>query len=88
MTLGLEEEIIDQGAYKRNVDLLRSREISLPLISEIANPIELLGDRLENISEVDPDKQDSRNLFRVHWHNNKDRKTFTDIPEHIVLEED
>lgn len=90
MTPGLEDTIIDGDAYQRNVSHLHSRGVVLPTISELANPIARLADRVEafGLSDTDPDVADPRNLFRVHWHNAMNRKDLTPVPIHIVLGEE
>lgn len=87
MTPGLEEEIVDQSAYDRNVERLHSVGLVLPRIGELADPVSHLADKTEEIADADPDAADPRNLFRVHWHNGKDRKSLVSVPEHIVLPE-
>ena len=87
MTPGLETEIVDQGAYDRNVERLRQAGIVLPRIAELADPVSRIEDRMAEVGSADPDAADPRNLFRVHWHNAADRKGLANVPEHIVLGE-
>jgi cysteine synthase len=87
MTPGLETEIVDQDAYDRNVNRLHEVGVVLPKISELADPVVSLADRMEDIGAADPDAADPRNLFRVHWHNARDRRGLAEVPEHIVLGE-
>jgi cysteine synthase len=88
MTPGLETEIIDQDAYKRNQTRLQAVGLKLPLIADLADPPSRLSAKSAEIADADPDGPDPRNLFRVHWHNGPDRKTLADIPGHIVLGEE
>lgn len=85
MTPGLETEIVDQQAYDRNVERLHEVGLVLPKISELADPVNSLAEKMAEIAEADPDAPDPRNLFRVHWHNGADRKSLVDVPEHYVL---
>ena len=87
MTPGLENSIVDRDAYQRNVEHLHSRDITLPKIAELADPAAHIAPRMESIGTAEPDAADPRNLFRVHWHNDHDRKGLSDVPVHIVLEE-
>ena len=87
MTPGLENTIVDRDAYQRNVNHLRSRGVVLPKIAELADPAAQIAGRVDGISDADPDAADPRNLFRVHWHNGRDRTSLTQVPEHIVLGE-
>ena len=85
MTPGLECEVVDRDGHGRNVAHLRALGVELPRIADLADPPSRLAARAQEIAEVDPDRADVRNLFRVHWHNGADRKSLVDTPEHIVL---
>ncbi len=87
MTPGLENSIVDRDARLRNVRHLRERGVVLPTISELADPVSRLSDRIAALGETDPDAGDARNLFRVHWHNGEDRKNLVEVPQHLVLGE-
>jgi cysteine synthase len=87
MIPGLETAIVDQAAYDRNVERLHNVGLVLPRISELADPPANLAGKMTEIAEADPDSQDPRNLFRVHWHNGEDRRSLVDVPQHIVLPE-
>jgi len=88
MTPGLENTIVDHDAYRRNVAHLHELGVVLPKISELADPVGQLSSKMHMVADVDPDVADPRNLFRVHWHNSRDRKTLSAVPEHLVLGED
>ena len=85
MTLGLESEVVDQEVYTRNVEHLRGAGITLPRISDLADPMARLSSSASELAQVDPDGPDKGNLFRVHWHNDEQRRGITAVPEHIVL---
>ncbi len=85
MPIGLEREIVDQTAYQRTLERFRDAGIRLPRIAELADPTSMGADITADLQAVEPDAPDARNLFRVHWHNAKDRKSLADTPEHIVL---
>ncbi len=87
MLPGLEDTIVDRDAYQRNVDHLRGREIVLPKIAELADPTQHIAPRMQAVAKADPDAADTLNLFRVHWHNARDRRALAKVPEHIVLDE-
>ena len=87
MTPGLEDTIIDRDAYQRNVDHLHKREVVLPKISELADPVNRLKAD-PTLQKTDADAADARNLWRVHWHNGEDRKSLVDVPQHLVLGEE
>ena len=84
---GLERKVVDNAAYVRNVEKLRSAGVVLPRILELADPTVHLASKSAEIADVDPDGPDARNLFRVHWHNGSDRRSLVDVPEHVVLPE-
>ena len=81
MTAGLETEIVDEAAYGRNVDRLHQLGVVLPRIAELADPVGALSARQDQLSGADPDAADPRNLFRVHWHNGRDRRVLADRPD-------
>jgi len=80
-------EIDDKIAYRRAVALLREKAIVLPTFGQLANPFTLPDALRAQLGSVDPDAADPANLFRVHWHNAADRKSFSDTPVHVVLPE-
>ncbi len=84
---GLENEIVDRSAYDRNVGKLRKAGVVLPKIAELADPVRHLASKSREIADADPDAPDARNLFRVHWHNDGERRDLAAVPEHIVLPE-
>jgi len=85
MTLGLEQEIVDFETYERNLQYLRQSGVTLPLISELADPVSRLKEKVSQLTDIDPDSRDPGNLFRVHWHNATNRRTIVPVPEHIIL---
>ena len=87
MTPGLEDRIVDQDSYLRNVAHLRRLGLELPRIADLADPPSCLSARAKEIAGADPDSADARNLFRVHWHNGADRRSLVDVPEHMELPE-
>jgi cysteine synthase len=87
MTPGLEREIVDPEAHRRNVTRLREVGLVLPRIADLADPPARLAAKAAEIMDADPDTPDPRNLFRVHWHNGPDRRALVDTPGHIVLPE-
>ena len=87
MIPGLEDAIVDQAAYDRNLDSLRGSGMILPRISELADPPSNLATKMADIVDADPNAPDARNLFRVHWHNGADRRSLVSVPEHLVLSE-
>lgn len=86
MSFGLEADVVDPDVYDKNLQLLRSAGVTLPKISELADPMRLLGHQAGAEAWVDPDAPDPTNLFRVHWHNSANRRDLATVPEHLVLD--
>ncbi len=87
MTPGLERDIVDRGAYQRNQAHLKALGLELPRIADLADPAKRLAGKQTALADAHPDAADTRNLFRVHWHNGADRKSLVAVPDHLVLPE-
>ncbi len=85
MSNQLDHTIVNQDAYGRAVDRFRQSGIKLPTFAQLADPVASRNEIEAITGSADPDAPDANNLFRVHWHNGKDRKSLVDVPEHIVL---
>jgi cysteine synthase len=85
MNLGLEREIIDREVYDRNAARFRAAGITLPRIGDLADPVARLAEQTALLAGVDSDAPEVGNLFRVHWHNDAERKGLAPVPGHIVL---
>ena len=81
----LPEEIQDRSTYDRAVSHLREAGIRLPLLSELTNAPQALNDVYEKLNQVHADAPDPRNLYRVHWFNDRARTGLTDTPEFVRL---
>ena len=85
--LGLEKAIVDRAVYQRTVQRFRDAKIVLPTFAELAEPDKIPAKIAASLSDVDPDAPDSRNLFRVHWYNDSDRRSRAQIPNYVVIPE-
>lgn len=85
MSIGLENHIVDQEAYDRAIERFRQAGIRLPRISQLADPASSRAEIEALTGPADPDAPDARNLFRVHWYNDADRRGLADVPAHVVL---
>jgi cysteine synthase A len=85
MPLGLERDIVDPEIRRRAVERFAASGVRLPRLSTLADPVGQSASMPEDLSTVDPDAADARNLFRVHWHNGEDRRSLVKTPEHMVL---
>jgi cysteine synthase len=83
--LGLERELVDQGAYDRSVERFRERSVVLPTFAELADPTKVPDRIRASLASVDPDAPHPLNLFRVHWYNGSHRREQVEVPEHLVL---
>jgi cysteine synthase len=84
-SLGLEHDVIDRDTYHRTVDWFRSAGILLPTFAQLAAPATLPQEILRSLAGVQADQADPRNLFRVHWYNDRDRAGQGAVPVHVVL---
>jgi cysteine synthase len=80
-SLGLDREVIDGGTYRRTVEAFRSAGIVLPTFAQLAAPAGLAA----RAAGVDADAADPRNLFRVHWYNDRRRTGQAAVPVHVIL---
>src|SRR5438093_9075462 len=83
--LGLEKELVDDRVYARTVARFREARIALPTFRELADPRTIAPAVRQALAAVDPDQPHPLNLYRVHWHNGPDRRSFVDVPGHLVL---
>ena len=84
-SLGLEHDVIDRETYHRTVDWFRSAGVLLPTFAQLAAPDTIPAAIRAPLTEVNPDRADPRNLFRVHWYNDRDRAGQAAVPVHVVL---
>jgi cysteine synthase A len=82
---GLERQLVDSAAYERAVRRFREARIVMPTFAELADPERIPAPMVASLAAVDPDAPDSRNLFRVHWFNDRTRRGRVRVPEHVVL---
>jgi cysteine synthase len=80
---GLADRVVDPDALARSVERFRQRGITLPTFAELADPARF--DHAAEVGDADPQGQDARNLWRVHWYNDLSGGR-VDVPQHIVLE--
>lgn len=85
MSIKLERNIVNDEVYRHAVERFKQSGILLPRISQLADPFAYRQEIEGHVQDAEPDSPDSRNLFRVHWHNGADRKSLVEVPEHIVL---
>jgi cysteine synthase len=84
-SLGLERDIIDPDTYRRTIGWFRSAGVLLPTFAQLATPATLTAELRHALAGVKADEADPRNLFRVHWYNDRDRVGQARTPVHVVL---
>jgi cysteine synthase len=83
--LGLEDHIVDQVGLDRAVRRFGDAGIVLPTIAELAEPAKISQRIRRALPGVGPDEPHPLNLFRVHWHNGRDRVSQVPVPVHVEL---
>lgn len=84
VSLGMNLDLVDEAARDRAVERFRENGIRLPTFAQLADPSTMPVDAVDGIETVDRDGPDPRNLFRVHWYNDRDGAR-VDVPDHIEL---
>ena len=83
--LSLTPEIADRKVRENAVRRLRELRVTLPTLSELADPSRIAPTQQVTLSGIDPDEPLAGNLWRVHWFNDVARTGRTDVPGYIVL---
>jgi cysteine synthase len=83
--MGLDRDVIDRETYRRTVDWFRSAGVLLPTFAQLAAPATLPAGLRQALAGMKADEADPRNLFRVHWYNDRDRAGQASTPVHVVL---
>jgi cysteine synthase len=81
----LEAHVVDRGVLQRTVRRFREARIVLPAIAELAEPAKIPHRIQRALQGVGPDEAHPLNLFRVHWHNGRDRVSQVPVPVHVDL---
>jgi cysteine synthase len=80
-------EVVDASCRRAAVESLRAARVTLPSWRELADPVLIPAAAERTLKSVDPDAPDEKNLWRVHWFNNADRRDRTGVPGHVVMPE-
>jgi cysteine synthase len=83
----IQPEIFDGDRRRAAVECLRTARVSLPTWSELANPALIPTGIASSLDAVGPDDPSGKNLWRVHWFNDADRRGRVTLPGHVVLPE-
>jgi cysteine synthase len=80
-------EIVDRQRRKAAVEALRAARVTLPLWHQLADPSLIPLATSGDLGSVDPDDPSEKNLWRVHWFNDRTRRDTISVPGHVVLPE-
>ncbi len=83
--MGLDRNVVDRDTYLRAVEWFRKAGVLLPTFAQLAAPGSIPAGIRQQLETVDPDQANPRNLFRVHWYNDRDRAGQAAVPVHVVL---
>lgn len=83
--LGLDRTITDRATHDRTTARFRADNIQLPTLAQLTDPSSIPQEIQDALRDVDPDIPHPLNLFRVHWHNDADRRTRVDVPNYVTL---
>ncbi len=80
-------DIVDGERRRAAVESLRAAQVTLPSWSELADPARVPAAIGSSLKSVGPDEPNAKNLWRVHWFNDADRRDRAPVPGHVVLPE-
>jgi cysteine synthase len=80
-------EIVDRNRRRAAVESLRAARVTLPSWRQLADPSLIPRTIESSLESVGPDEASEKNLWRVHWFNNADRRDRAPVPGHVVLPE-
>src|SRR2546425_707346 len=80
-------DIVDGERRRAAVESLRAAQVTLPSWSELADPARIPAAIGSSLKSVGPDEPNAKNLWRVHWFNDADRRDRAPVPGHVVLPE-
>ena len=80
-------DIVDGERRRAAVECLRAAQVTLPSWSELADPARIPAAIANNLKSVGPDEPNAKNLWRVHWFNDADRRDRAPVPGYVVLPE-
>jgi cysteine synthase len=80
-------EVVDRSRRRAAVECLRASQVILPTWSELADPVLIAPAIGNSLKSVGPDERNWKNLWRLHWFNDADRRARVPVPGHVVLPE-
>jgi len=83
----IQPEVVDRKRRRTAIESLRGAQVSLPTWSELADPALIPAACATGLKSIGPDQPDAKNLWRVHWFNDADRRHRAAVPGHVILPE-
>ena len=74
-------EVVDVAQRDRAAARARELGVVMPTFTQLAQAAGIPS----SLSGVGPDQPDPKNLWRINWYNDRDRKARTDVPGYFVL---
>jgi cysteine synthase len=78
-------EVVDAKRRRAAVEALRAARVTLPSWAELADPNRIPPAVESSLNCVGPDEPNGKNLWRVHWFNDAERRHRVPVPGHVVL---
>ena len=78
-------QIADKNVRQRAVKRLRELNVTLPTLTELADPKRISERQQAVLASIGPDEANAGNLWRVHWFNDEARTGRVDVPGYLVL---
>src|SRR5690348_9892878 len=83
----IEPDVVDRKRRRTAVESLRAAQVTLPTWSELADPALIPATVESGLKSVGPDEPNGKNLWRVHWFNDAERRRRASLPGYVVLPE-
>ncbi len=81
----LTTDVVDAAVLERAVRRFADQRITLPTFAQLADPDLQPPGTSGGLDGLDADDADPRNLWRVHWCNDADRRGRVVVPGHLVV---
>jgi len=85
--LSIFPEVVDEKTLSKAIACLREVGVSLPTLSQLANPATIPQRQLDALAVTKTGEPDPADLWRVHWFNDAAGSGLTDVPGYLVMPE-
>src|SRR5256886_8508230 len=76
----IQRDILNADRRHAAVKSLRAAQLTLPTFSLLADPALIPAAIASTLKAIGPDEPNGKNLWRVHWFNDADRRNRTAVP--------